>query len=398
MKSKETGICMGVLFFGLGEDKTGLPSLNRFVKDIGWVCVGMFVGSVILMLLDQIFMGDFWFSVRPAVIKRLLDYNIAEFAHDARNTSWYTILSIDHILTVFLLYLLVAWKPPYKDNLSKYEIVVWLMPITVLFFIIAITIQVTCDCPRRYIFPAVPGLCIWAAQFFRFKTADSQKLQGSSITAGLSPQSLTRPAIVLASFVIVALLMKATPGMVKNAGWKSPDRFYECVILPLATTGLLIYAIVFRRRDAAALFFLSLCLFFIIYFPLSSNITSLKQRVVAQKSEYRYTPYRIFANEISFSKDMKILVSKDVHKSAWMLGRARSSHYDMFNIFFNQQLDYSQFIDGSWEDILKADYTYGFLTFQDWNGIKEKHNIDHLTKDYIVKADKNVPLIFLKRR
>lgn len=397
MKSKETGICMAVLFFGLGEDRTAVRSIGRFAKDIGWVCVGMLVGSLLLMSLDQALMGDFWFSVRPVTIRRLFDYNIGEFAHDARNRSWYTLLSADHLLTAFLLYLLVGWKPPGKDKLSRHEIVVWLIPSAVLFFIIAITIKVTCGSPHRYIIPAIPGICIWAAQFFRFKPIDSGREKSGSKTAGSLPEVLINWAVVLAAFIMVSLLMYKIPDMVSGAGWKSLEKFYDCVILPLATTGLVIYAIAFRKRGPAALFFLSFCLFFIVYFPLSNNLTSLKQRAVAKRSEYRYMPYRVFADELRFDKDVKILVSKDVHKRTWMLGRAKSSHYDMFNIFFNQEFDYNQFIDGSWEDILKGDYTYAFLTWQDWDGIRKKHNIEHLIKNYTVKGNKKVKLILLKK-
>ncbi|MEE9370437.1 MAG: hypothetical protein V3W45_03095, partial [Sedimentisphaerales bacterium] len=44
VKSKETGICMAVLFLGLGEDSTGARSVRRFTRDIGWACLGMLAG------------------------------------------------------------------------------------------------------------------------------------------------------------------------------------------------------------------------------------------------------------------------------------------------------------------------------------------------------------------
>jgi hypothetical protein len=392
LKTKETGICMAVLFFALGEEKDGTRNIRRFARDIGWVCVGMFVGSLILMTLDAIFLGDFWFSVRPSVIRGLFNYNIGEFAHDARNRSWYTLLSIDHLIAVFLLYLLVGYKPFGKDRLARHELFVWLIPLSVIFFIIAITIKVTCDCPRRYIFPAIPGFCIWAAQFFSFQPSVSQ------IKHQATKKFLTNALILLVSFVIAALLMQKMPDMLKNSGWNSMDRFYDYVILPLATTLLLIYAIAAKGRKIPGLLLLFLCLSFIIYHPLAGNISSLKQKVVANRSEYRYLPYQLFADELRFDEDVKILVSKDIHKRTWMLGRAKSSHYDMFNIFFNQRFHRDQFIDGTLEDILKGDYTYAFMTWDDWNGIRKDHDIEHLTKSYIVKTDRATQIILLKKR
>lgn len=396
MKSKETGIFMAVLFFGLGEDKTGTRSITRFVRDIGWICLGMVIGSVLLMSLDQIFLKDFWFSVRPSTIEALFSYNINEFAPE-RIRSWYTILSIDHIITVFLLYLLYGWKPHDKDSLSRHELLIWLIPLSILFFIIGINVHVTSATPRRYISPALAGFCIWAAQFFKCSSAASAKYKNAKNNL-LSKDFLINSVIVLAAFIIVLTVMRKIPDGVKSSGWNSFEKFYNCVIFPLATTGLLLYTFVFRKRNRVAIFVLSLCLFFIIYFPFSNNVDSLKQRIVAKKSEYRYTPYRIFADELRFDKDGKILVSKDVHKRTWMLGRKQSSHYDMFNVFFNQHFDRRRFVDGTWEDILKADYTYGFITFYDWNGLSQKHDVEHLENKYALKANKSIQVILLKKR
>jgi len=155
------------------------------------------------------------------------------------------------------------------------------------------------------------------------------------------------------------------------------------------------------------LFFSSVCLFVLVFPALGHNIGLLKQRAVAQKSEWRFEPFRVFEDELQFDRDAKVLVSKDIHSSSWMLGRNAKAHCHMFNIFYNQNFDYEQFVDGSLEDILKGDYTYAFLTVQDWKGISEKHNIEHLLKDYELKVDKTavyntrsgqMQLILLKRR
>jgi len=78
VKSKELGICMGVLFFGLGRNEQNLWRIKRFFQDIGWVVCGIVAGSLILMVLDAAFVGDFWFSVRPSNISKLLGRNLGE--------------------------------------------------------------------------------------------------------------------------------------------------------------------------------------------------------------------------------------------------------------------------------------------------------------------------------
>lgn len=123
----------------------------------------------------------------------------------------------------------------------------------------------------------------------------------------------------------------------------------------------------------------------------------MKQRVVAKKSEWRFEPYRVFADELRFGEDVKILVSKDIHERSWMLGRPGGANCCMFNVFFNQKFTYEQFIDGEVEDILKGDYTYAFLTWRDWKEISEKHDVEHLLKDYIQKSDNKTQIILLKK-
>ena len=124
----------------------------------------------------------------------------------------------------------------------------------------------------------------------------------------------------------------------------------------------------------------------------------MRERYVATESQKRFTPYHVFADELRFDKDVIILVSKDVHARLEMLGRGLKSHCSMFNIFFNQKFDFNQFIDGSRKNILKGNYTYAILTYQDWKVIGEKYGVEHLTKNYDIKSDKATQLILLKER
>ena len=389
VKSKETGICMAVLFLGLGVDRTGTRSVGRFARDIGWASIGMLAGLVLLMLLDLGFMRDAWFSIRPLSIRDLLAYNISEFDHEEYAVSLYRLLSGRPILPAFLLYLFIGWKTLGK-NTERHKSMAWFVPLAVMFFSIAITIHVRARTHFRSFLPAVPGICVWAAQTFRFRSTGSEKPRSLS-------KILISSAIMLSALIIVALLMHKTPDLIKNTGWKSLARFYVCMILPLATTGLLICASLLKKRGPLALFLLSLCLFFVIYFPFRSNLTSLKGGDVAQKSVWRFMPYHVFASELRFDRDVIILVSRDVHASSWMLGRDAWSHCSMFNIFFNQKFDFDQFIDGSWEDIIKGNYTYAILTLQDWKDISEKYNVEHLIQNYTAKFYREKELVLLKK-
>jgi hypothetical protein len=380
---------MAVLFLGLGEERTGSVSVRRFVRDIGWACLGMLAGLVLLMLLDMVFMKDAWFSIRPSSIRDLLAYNVGEFAHEEYGNSVYRLSSRYPILAAFLLYLFIGWKGP-GGNRQRHNKAAWFVPLALMFFSIAVTIRVKAISELRAFVPAVPGVCMWGAQFFRFRA------RGQEEPASLL-KKLIGPAIMLSALIIVALVMHKTPELVEKTGWKSVARFYVCTILPLATTGLLICAGLLKKRGLAAQFILWLCLFFVIYFPIRHNLTSLKEGFMAQKSAWRFMPYHVFADELRFDKDVIILVSKDVHARSWMLGRGAKSHCWMFNIFFNQKFDLDQFIDGGWEDIIKGNYTYAILTSQDWKDISEKYDVEHLIQNYTAKIYREKELVLLKK-
>lgn len=420
VKSKESGICLAVLFFGLGEDETGVRNIKLFVKDIGWVLVGMLAGCVLLMILDMAFMGDFWFSVRPSSIKMVLGGNIhgpsARANAERISMSWYTFLTTRPIFVPFLLYLLVGWRSPIR-GFSIREKMPWLFPLVLIVFLRYV--RAGFYIIPRYFTPAIPIVSIWAAQFFRFE------LRGAPLSWKGGPRIPRLAAgifLVLVSFIIGLMFLPKIPELVEyykldgpvmgfhNLKYNKLDSeqvFYILVIIPLAVTVLLIVGTMSKKRGLAALFFSSLCLFVLVFPALGHNITLLKQRTVAQRSEWRFEPYRVFEDELQFKKGARILISKDIHSSSWMLGRKAKAHCHMFNIFYNQRYNYDQFVDGGVEDILKGDYAYAFLTGRDWKGISEKHNIEHLLKDYELKTDERavyrtrsgpMQLILLKRR
>jgi len=287
VKSKETGICMAVLFFALCRNQAETFGISRFIRDVGRVCLGALAGSILLMALDKAFMGDAWFSVRPANIKSLLSFNIGEFAHDQKNESIYTIVSLSPLFPAFLLYLLAGRQIP-DTNLSRHKRAAWLIPLAVLCFLAVAVVRARCGSAERHLVPAIPGICIWAAQFFRFFLGPHFAKKGEMGSPlnynGRTFKKLAAGLLIPAAFIIVAFLMYRMPGLIKGAGWKSLDRFYLCAIMPLSTTVLVAVAAVCKKTSPAAVFVSWMCLFSIIHFPLSGNLTLLKQKVVAEKS------------------------------------------------------------------------------------------------------------------
>ncbi len=394
-KSKESGICLIVLLIGILMRPESGSGARHFWRDIGWICIGALGGFIILMILDAIFLKDPIFSIRPSNIEKLLKFNYRGAYHRNvdRSMSWYTYISTKPFFACLLLYFLTGCGVS-KRKFSTQEKIAWVLPIILVMFISYVR-----GCFHviwRYFTPAIPGMCIWASQFFNFNIRGY--LAEKSGNRGI-PRLAIEFALVLAALIIVCLYMAfSVDNLIDYFQLKGQDIFYAVAILPISVTILVIVGGLSKKRGLIALFVSFVCFFFIIYHPLKANLTYLKQKVVAKKSEWRYEPYRIFADELRFDKDVKILVSKDIYKSSGMLGREVRAHCWMFNIFFNQKFTYDQFIDGSHEDILKGNYTYAFLTFRDWEYIRKEHSVDHLLRDYIPKADKATQILLLKRR
>ena len=398
VKSKETGICIAVLFLGLGHDESGSWSLDRFVRDIGWVCAGMAASCLLLMTLDAIFVGDALFSVRPSNYAAALDRHISKLTSSTATRvvqSWYTFITTRPLFIPFLLYFLIGWKSVGRV-FSTREKMAWLFPLVLLIFLTFI--RKTFYIIPRYFTPAIPVVCIWSVQFFRFKF-------GGAPVRWKNRWSIPRVAVALflvsVSFILVCMFVHRIPEFVEYYKLDGPlggyhnlkyqrlnpqQVFYMVAIMPSVAAALLVIASMSKKRGLAALFFTFLCLFLLILPPLEHNVNSLKQRVVARRSEWRFAPYSAFKDEIQVAKDSKILVSKDIHARSWMLGRDAKAQCHIFNIFFNEELDYDRFIDGDWNDIVKSDYTYAFITAQDWKGIGEKHDVSNLLNAYELKT------------
>ncbi len=392
-KSKESGICLFVLLIGILMRPEESGSKGRFWRDAGWICVGVLAGFVILMILDMAFLKDPIFSIRPSNIKGLLEFNFRGVYPGAdRSMSWYTYISGKTFFACLLLYFLTGCGASRRE-FSTQERIAWVLPIILVMFISYA--RGAFHVIWRYFTPVIPGMCIWAVQFFKFDTAGH--LVWKSLNRSIPRQAIAF-ALVLAAFIIACFSMSFVDELDDFFKLKGPDIFYTAVILPISVTILVIVGGLSKKRGLIALFVSFVCFFFIICYSLTANLTYLKKKVVVQKSEWRYEPYRIFADELRFDKDVKILVSKDIHKRSWMLGREVMSHCWMFNVFFNQKFNYDQFIDGSWEDILKGDYTYAFLTWKDWEGIRKEHDVEHLLRDYILKTDRETQILLFKRR
>ena len=415
VKSKETASCMVVLFLGLGREESDVFNIRRFARDIGCVCLGGLTGCAMLMILEQAFLGDAFFSLRPSTFVGSLDHYInrppdtlSRLAGTREVMSWYAGMAKHEWLVAlfapFVLYLLIGWKSVSRQ-FSTREKMVWLIPLVLMVFLTYA--RSTFWVLPRYFSPAIPLICVWAAQFFRFDVSGTVSVGESGRPI---PKVLVSAGLIFLAFFVVYVLMSFMPRVseyykfmryrVLEVHFKTSENvFYAVGIVPLTVTILLATSVLFKKRGLTVLFISFMCLFLLVWHPFRSNFDGMK--ATADKSRWRFLPYEVFKDEIKFEEEMKVLVSEDIHKRSWMLGNHVSRQCWMFNIFFNRKYAEDNFIHGTQEDILKGGYTYAFITAWEWEQISKKHNVDHLNKDYSVRHENirgSIPIILLKGR
>ena len=369
VKSKETGICLIVLFLGLGRIKDNF-SVKRFIKDLFWLLCGIAAGSLVLMTCDLIFMGDFFFSIRPESIKSVGTTNLGPPIIDTTSNiieSWFAFFTTRPIFLVFILYLLIGWSN--LKNYSFREKVIWIMPWILMIFL-TFSRRAWYIVPR-YFCPVMPVMAIWAAQFFSFdfegrlffKNNFSTSKKVAFFAAAVAAFILT--LVFSAKITDIALYYKLDANLIgrfPNVRWENltaEELFYMLGLMPVAVAGLIITASLSKKRGLAAFFFTALFLFALIL-PAYNDGKKLLQ-TAAIKSKWRFEACRVFKNDFKFNQDTKILVSRVVFPATWSMGRDAPAHCHIFNIYFNQKLRYEQFINASDADILKGDYDYCLL-------------------------------------
>lgn len=417
IKSKETGICLAILFLGLGCNEEKCWNFKCFIKNLAWVCIGIAAGCFILIILDTIFLKDPIFSLRISAINEVLEYNVNKpgklrpLTRAREVMSWYAGIAKKPFLTAlfvpFVLYLIEGIKQSNKKY-ALGEKFIWLTPLVLLIFLTYIRSRFWIL--ERYFIPAIPVICVWAGKAFYFQTSElfTHKKVMTPIYRWAAIFTL-----VLSAFIIVYIFMRFMSDIsefynfmrydVLKAKFKTNENvFYAVGIVPLMATIFLIMNALIPKKNLAVIFISSFCLFMLILHPLKTNKPIMES--TALKSEWRFLPYKVFSDNFEFDEDVKVLVSGDIYKRSWMLGNSLRKQRWFFNIFFNKKYTNDNFIYATeLQDITKCNYTYALISGWDWQRLYDKYpdDIDKIKKQYFIRMEKvgeKMPILLLKQQ
>lgn len=317
VKSKELGAVL-LWLVPLLAFESGRLDWKRGIKRAAYWAGGAAVGLLALMVLDAIFLNDFFFAIRPENINRVSSFNFA--ARPESDAGWMATLWRGHpianpgdassgILSIFVL--LAAAAASWKQRTFELR-VLHLMPLGYLAALILMHMRATYPYIPRYLYPILPVACVLAAALFHYAGLDD-----------VDWGKLTSPRVF-----VPALLVVAAPWMVlrlipfddfEEAGW-APEHLLARVVMPLVLMALLSVLFVFFQNRAVRLSILLFAgaLVFAPYFHQTQWL--LARRTAVHRAANSLYPFKAFEKELKETKVHRILVSRDVVATYRMCG------------------------------------------------------------------------------
>ena len=385
VKSKETGVCLIPVLWGslwLGNEK---KSWNRAARDAGLIAIGIAMGLGGLMLLDHIFLGDALWGWRTANIHRLASFNIRpDIKRGSRN--WYDVLFTRFDVAPPVLLSLFPFGSANTERDKSVVRYLWLVPLGLVIFLTGTMIRVHGVEPRYFV-PALPLVSILAGHTINIHSNCRVGAIRSSLLLGFAG------AVAALTFLLIEK-------GVADFGWQR-DSFFKAIFYPLGLS-LLLYLLIWGREwNTGKRFLLSFCLTSLLLFPLAHTERIIRLRVTAEQSAQRYYPYAAFAERIVFSPNMKIFVSKSLISQYGMLHQENSICRGLFDWFFKQAAKDEQFVVADPQVALAGgNFTYIFLTAEDWNTMAEAVRSGPIGKvlesgAYVAEMDHEAKVMFI---
>ncbi len=397
-KTKESTLPAGLVLFGLGMSSAKPFDWRLLLKRLGYVLMGILLGMIFLIALNAIILHDPLFGFRPADIQAFIRSYVSNTIN-ARKTpgsdNWYTAYLFTGLLVPFILYLVSAAKAAREDDTYPGSRLVWLVPLAVIVFITA-TVNSQWGFEPRYIYTAIPLICLLAPQFL-----DMNLARASSNIERL------RPLIILFGGLVIILLARLAirfllPGLVWDLG-----SFLEIIFIPILLSTILALSIYWKSPSLAGSMLITVLIIGIITIPMADNakIVFIKRpnQVASQKLFY---PFSALQDRIHYSPSMRMYVSLDTWNEVDMSGfvKDRTELSSLFNLYFSANSDKTNFTLSIQQvnipsDLLSASYDYALLSHAEWKTITRTGDlVSQLKQDYQVYLDEKNMVVLLTHK
>ena len=394
-QSKEVNSTMlVVLLLGIGFSPDQTFSLKRWLKDVLLITTGIVIGVVFLMVFDYVITHDALKSLQISGWNKHFASVTIPDDPETRKLLPHLFIDINRFkqlasewgsLTAFLLYLIAI---RFWDKYSKPQRIIWFIPLTQIMIWAVVMSFASMGASLRHFFPAIPIICIWAAQIF---SPQHQYTLREKISTLIS---------ILVTGFLVFLYYNYRFALVAHFGW-TEEKAVETIFNPLLLAGLIFsimiigYYINSRFVKPMLIIIPLFCLMAIIIPPSIKTRDYIDQGRLQPRRDMFY-PLDTFSKQLNYTPPMNLFISGNIYTnyyhflplaymSSWVVETRLRLRPNQFKLTQGDMEKYYTSYD---------DYTYSFLTTDDWDRLPPLIQ-QEIKKDHKIKADPKNRIILI---
>jgi hypothetical protein len=329
-KTKETTLPVSAIIVLFGWHSENL-NLKYWWSKVKYVILGLGIGVLIMAILNQIFISDFLFGLRPSDIREYINTYIPESGFFYANNvfeNWYYSFWFKFSLVAFVLYILSGVN---NKSLSLEQRILWLTPLAITLFII-FTINNRWGFLSRFILPAIPIMCALSPQFL-----------SSNQPVKLGKKTITPFRILLIVFGLTVLIL----GIIflwSHISGVNIGASYNLFVIPVLLTIILAYLFALKRIPIFDMLLWALVLVTIAY-PIYKNVKEIVHTPqVHQEWQQTIDPIMTFSNSIEVDESMLFCIDPQVFSEAPLtIVKNRDELFGIFDIAMNSSTSRENF-------------------------------------------------------
>ena len=378
LKTKETLIVIGILFFGFGFIAQGGYRFSRLVRAAVRIGVGAGIGILIFILLNTLVLKQPLFGLLPS--------HFSAFANELRTTTglnpeigdWYTAYILPTLPVIFLLFFASGLKS--SERFPPAIRIAWLIPLMLILFLSFSMIKGDWGIRARHLFPILPFFSVLAPQFLDVTLPATRREKiWFWLYAGLG-------------VALIAVVHFGSKRLVNSMAGDITS-FLSNVLFPIVFSLLLALLMLKKRYSVHTYILPVICIGLLLYPSIHSNLKSIFiARPVAISFEQRIYPLAAFSEHIQPSAEMRMLVPWNTAAAMGNPDLEQDIMLSLFNLVFdtNTERDNFRLVELDEENLpalWQEEYTHLLLTSWEWEFLQEQLNLDTIEQRYIVYSE-----------
>lgn len=389
LKTKETLIVIGILFFGFGFNSQGDYRFSKLFRAALRIGTGFGIGILIFILLNTLVLKQPFFGLLPS--------HFSAFANELRTTSglnpeignWYTAYLLPTLPVAFLLFLASGLKS--SERFPAEIRIIWLIPLILILFLSFSMIKGDWGIRARHLFPILPFFSVLAPQFLDFTPPTKRR------------ERMWFGFYAILGIALIAVVHFGSKRLVHNLEGDITS-FLAYVMFPIVFSLLLALLILIKRYSIHTYILPVTCIGLLLYPSIYSNIKSIFiARPIALSFQQRVYPLAAFSEQIQPSAEMRMLVSWNCAAAMGNPDLEQDIMLSLFNLYFDTNTERDNFLlvdldEENLPSLWQQEFNYLLLTSWDWELLQEQLGMDTIEQRYFVYSEPGEYFLLLAAR